>query len=100
MLTTKRHTDRGGRALLLGVALAALAATVAGASSVQAHRPASSAPTALAGAGDPLAGLAPVVAAALAPPEYHLAPGAGGWRADNPRQGLAVGFSAHGLSVA
>lgn len=79
------------RAVLSGLVLATAGSATVGA----AHRltPADPRPP------DASAGLAPAVAAALAPPEYHLAPDAGGFAAANPAQDLAVGFTQAGVRV-
>jgi hypothetical protein len=97
---TKRATWLGASVALATVLAAAGAGSPVRASAGAGYGAHDRPATKTLGAADPLASLGPVLAAALAPPEYHLAPGAQGWQADNSRQGLAVGFSAHGLSVA
>jgi hypothetical protein len=87
-------SNRIGRSVLL--VLAVVAGVLTPLAAARSHTMSPPAPRA--GALPP--GLAPVVAATLASPDYHLAPGnAGGWRADNPAQGMAVDFTPEGLRV-
>ncbi len=100
-MRTLRTSARAGW-LVLAVALATTAAAATGSSGAgrravggAASRPAQ-APSRT---GRMPADLAPVVAAELAPDDFHLAPAPGGWQAANPTQGLSVGFSAEGVHL-
>ena len=99
-----RRTHRNGVvAAVMALALAGVAAVgqggAAGGSRAAARTAGSGAEAESFTSGRMPLGLAPVAAAALAPPDYHFSPAEGGWQAPNPAQGISARFFSDGLRV-